>query len=90
MSASTSTLASKVNIPNSYNSFIFQGRRPKFCRVVDLNNSHRLFYEELIQNGRQTTRNKGRVSVPQILVSTKKQNRVKTQKTKNYKKRKQM
>ena len=35
-SASTSFLASEVNISNSHNSLIFQARRPKFCMVVDL------------------------------------------------------
>ena len=34
--ASTSPLASEVNILNSHNSFIFQARRLKFCMVVDL------------------------------------------------------
>jgi len=36
-SASTSFLASEVNISNNHNSLIFQARRLKFCMVVDLN-----------------------------------------------------
>merc|ERR1712030_9438 len=31
-----SASASEVNICNSHNSLIFQARRPKFCKVVDL------------------------------------------------------
>ena len=43
-SASTSTSASEVNISNSHNSLIFQARRLKFCMVVDIGNTNRLYH----------------------------------------------
>ena len=43
-SSSTSFLASEVNISNSHNSLIFQAKRPKFCMVVDIGNTNRLYH----------------------------------------------